>query len=380
MLSRRFTAAALFVCLTCLGVAQDRETLLRSIRERLDALRLERGFPGMTAAFVLKDGTTGEVAVGMSDLDTNTPMKVGDRMLAGSIGKTYLAALVLREVEAGNLSLDDKLSKFLGDEPWFSRLPNANEITLRNLMNHSSGVPEHVTKPDFIKALKESPDRVWKPSELAAFVFDDKPVFAPGAGFSYADTNYILLGIAYEKKTGKEVYAEAQRVLLEPLGLNQTSPSTSRKLLGLVQGHSAEGGPFGLGTRMIKDGQFVINPQMEWMGGGFISAAQDLALWAKALFGAEVLKPATRALMVDAAIPANTGRGDKYGFGVQVRESAWGVSLGHGGWFPGYLSEMEYFPEHGVAIAVQFNTDNFRLLRGHPRSFVAEVAKIVLGG
>lgn len=379
MLTRRH-ALALVISLTSLGVAQDRDAMLRSIRERLDALRKERGFPGMTAAFVLKDGTTGEVAVGMADLDKQIPMKVGDRMLAGSIGKTYLAALVLREVEAGRMSLDDKLSKHLGKEPWFSRVPNAETITLRHLMNHSSGVPEHVMKPAFVEALKSNPDRVWKPVELAAFALGDQPVFAAGAGFSYADTNYILLGLAYERATGKEVYAEAQKSLLGPLKLTHTSPSTSRKLEGLVQGHSAEGGPFGLGTHMIKDGQFVINPQMEWMGGGFISTSQDLALWAKSLFGGTVLKPATRSLMVDGAIAANTGRGDQYGLGVQVRESAWGVSLGHGGWFPGYLSEMEYFPDQGIAIAVQFNTDNFRLLRGHPRTFVAEVAKVVMGG
>jgi len=79
------------------------------------------------------------------------------------------------------------------------------------------------------------------------------------------------------------------------------------------------------------------------------------------------------------AVPAKTGRGDKYGLGVQVRESQWGISYGHGGWFPGYFSEMEYFPEDKAAIAVQFNTDDFRKLKRRPRAFVAEVASLVFG-
>jgi D-alanyl-D-alanine carboxypeptidase len=78
-------------------------------------------------------------------------------------------------------------------------------------------------------------------------------------------------------------------------------------------------------------------------------------------------------------VPARTGRGDKYGLGVQIRESPWGVSYGHGGWFPGYLSEMEYFPDHKVAIAVQITTDDMRKLGRRPRALVAEIARIILG-
>ena len=78
-------------------------------------------------------------------------------------------------------------------------------------------------------------------------------------------------------------------------------------------------------------------------------------------------------------VPARTGRGDKYGLGVQIRESAWGVSYGHGGWFPGYLSEMEYFPSKRVAIAVQINTDDMAKLGRRPRAVLAEVARILMG-
>src|SRR5262249_40404736 len=72
------------------------------------------------------------------------------------------------------------------------------------------------------------------------------------------------------------------------------------------------------------------------------------------------------------------GKGDQYGLGVQIRLSPWGTSLGHGGWFPGYLSEMEFFPATRLAVAVQFNTDDMRSLGKHPRFFVAQVARAIL--
>jgi D-alanyl-D-alanine carboxypeptidase len=129
---------------------------------------------------------------------------------------------------------------------------------------------------------------------------------------------------------------------------------------------------------VITGGKFIINPQMEWTGGGLNSTTEDLARWAKALYEGRVLKRSSLEAML-AGVEAKTGRGDKYGLGVQIRQSEWGVSYGHGGWFPGYLSEMEYFPEHKVAIAVQFNTDFGRRIKKGLRQYIADFARLVLG-
>jgi D-alanyl-D-alanine carboxypeptidase len=129
---------------------------------------------------------------------------------------------------------------------------------------------------------------------------------------------------------------------------------------------------------VIVDGKFVINPQMEWTGGGFASTAEDLARWAKALYEGRIVKKPYLEQMLE-AVEAKTGRGDKYGLGVQVRQSEWGISYGHGGWFPGYRSEMEYFPEHRVAIAIQFNTDAARTFKKGLRAYIADFARIIMG-
>ncbi len=356
---------------------QKLEKLRQLAQAKLDELRAGAEFPGATVGFALPDGRSASVSTGLSDVENKLPLSPTDRMLAGSIGKTYVAAVLLQLVEEKRLKLDDKISRWFGREPWFTRLPNAEDITVRMLMNHTSGIPEHVVSPPFTAALKSNPDKVWKPEELIAFIFDSKPLFPAGQGWSYADTNYIVVGMIIERITKKSLYREVERRILKPLKLERTVPSDSRTIPGLITGYSRPNSPFGLEGRVIVGGKMIINPQMEWTGGGFASTAEDLARWAKALYEGRVLNKASLDEMLR-GVEAKTGRGDKYGLGVQVRQSDFGVSYGHGGWFPGYLSEMEYFPEHRVAVAIQFNTDAGRTLKKGLRAYIADFARIVV--
>lgn len=348
-----------------------------ALQKKLAELHGAAEFPGATVGFVLPDGRHGSVAVGVSDLTAKTPMKPADRMLAGSIGKTYFAAVVLQLAEAGKIKLDEKISRWFGSETWFKRLPNAEGITLRMLMNHTSGIPEHVLNSEFIAAMRAQPDRVWRPVELIGYVLDAKPLFAAGEGFSYADTNYILVGMIAERVTKKDLYAEVSRRVLKPLGLRDTIPSDRRQLPGVVTGHSRANSPFGVEGPVITGGKFVFNPQMEWTGGGFASTAEDLARWAKFLYEGKVFGPdyLTQMLAGDVVRP---GLGSGYGLGAQVWKGDLGTSYGHGGWFPGYLSQMEYFPAQKIAIAIQFNTDAGRQLKKSPRSYLLDMAHVVI--
>src|SRR5690606_34417756 len=119
-------------------------------------------------------------------------MKPTDRMLAGSTGKTFAAATALQLVKEGKIGLDDKVSKYLGAEEWFERLPNANDITVRQLMNHTSGLVRYEFKDQFTKDLTANPDKSWRPEELVTYLFGESPPFAAGEGWDYSDTNYIV--------------------------------------------------------------------------------------------------------------------------------------------------------------------------------------------
>ena len=158
---------------------------------KLDDWHKACSFPGATLGVVLPDGESFGLAVGYSDRDARTAMKPAGRMLAGSVGNTFAAATALQLVKEGKIQLDDKVEKYLGRESWFSRLPNAKEITVRQLMNHTSGLVRYEFKPQFTKDLTANPEKVWKPAELVAYLFDEKPPFEAGMGWDYSDTNYI---------------------------------------------------------------------------------------------------------------------------------------------------------------------------------------------
>jgi len=203
--------------------------LRASLQSKLDALHAAGSFPGVTIGFVLPDGRSSSVSTGVADVESKVPLKPSDRMLAGSIGKTYVSAVMLQLVQDGKVNLDTKIDRWFGSESWFPRLPNAKDITLRMLMNHSSGIPEHVLNKNFIAEMKKNPDRIWKHEELVAYILDSK-LFPAGQGWSYADTNYILVGMIFEQVTGKTVYGEVQRRILKPLNLERTIPSDRRIL------------------------------------------------------------------------------------------------------------------------------------------------------
>jgi D-alanyl-D-alanine carboxypeptidase len=120
---------------------------------------------------------------------------------------------------------------------------------------------------------------------------------------------------------------------------------------------------------MIHEGRFTINPQFEWTGGGFASTAQDLARWAKMMYEGRAYSPDLLPQVLDGVSAPMLGRETKYGLGVIVRKTSAGTSYGHSGFFPGYMTDMMYFPDSKIAIAVQVNTSVGRDL-GKPLSRV----------
>ncbi|MCI0491019.1 MAG: beta-lactamase family protein [Blastocatellia bacterium] len=351
--------------------------LRKRLEEKFDELHKAGRFPGATAGFALADGSSFGLATGLSDRETKTPMKPDDRMLQGSVGKTYVAAVALQLVHEKKIGLDDRIEKYLGRESWFARLPNARDITVRQLMNHTSGLVRYEFKEQFLKDLTGDPDKSWKPEELVAYLLDTQAPFAAGQGWDYSDTNYIVLGMIIERVTKSRYYDEAKKRILTPLKLRNTVPSDSRIIQGLIQGYAGADNPFGGRDPMLVDGKFAINPQFEWCGGGIASTAEDLARWAKALYEGKAFDKSLLTEMLD-GVPARLGPQAKYGLGVIIRPTSLGITYGHSGFFPGYVTDMMYFPEHKLAIAVQVNTSAPRTT-GKPLSrFITDFAEIIL--
>ena len=131
-----------------------RHTLQQQLQSKFEELHKGASFPGGTAGFVLADGSSFAIAVGVSDRTAKTPMKTTDRLLLGSVGKTYVSAVALQMIHEKKFSLDDTLDKFFGTTPWFPRLANASKITVRHLMTHTSGIVRYELNPRFTRDLK----------------------------------------------------------------------------------------------------------------------------------------------------------------------------------------------------------------------------------
>lgn len=380
--TRKLTLA-LVVCLlstvvVCGQTAVANTTALKTaLQLKLDEWHNTSSFPGATLGVVLENGESFGLAVGVSDRDTRTAMRPTDRMPAGSVGKTFAAATALQLIKEGKIGLDDKIEKYLGREPWFARLPNAKDITIRQLMNHTSGLVRYEFKEQFTKDLTANPEKIWKPAELVAYLFDEKPKFEAGKGWDYSDTNYIVLGMIIEKVTGKKFYYEANKRLLKPLKLTGTIPQDGPRLKGVVQGYAGPNNRFGGTDTMIANGRFVINPQFEWTGGGYASTAQDLARWAKMLYEGKAFSPDFLPQVVDGISAPMLGRETKYGLGVIIRKAPVGTSYGHSGFFPGYMTDMMYFPDHKVAVAIQVNTSVSRNLGKPLNRVLTEVMEVI---
>jgi len=337
------------------------QPLQARVRSYLDEWRTSGTFPGAAVGIVLKDGTAFAVTTGVGDRAAKTPIKSDDLFMAGSTGKTFFAAVAVQLIEAGRLDLDAPISKYLGTRPWFGRLPNAKDITVRMLMTHTSGLVRYEMNPKFTADLRAHPDKAWTPEEELSYLFDATPPFAAGQGWDYSDTNYIVLGIILEGITGTKLYDEVRTRFLNPLQLTRVVPSTSRRIPGLVPGYAGARDPLGLPDEVVSNGQFVINPQFEWTGGGYATSPLDLARWGHELYAGRALSATARKLMIDAAVPARLGPETKYGLGVIVRGTTpAGPTWGHSGFFPGYLTELVHLPESGVTLAIQVNTSDGR--------------------
>ena len=357
--------------------ATGTNVLKKELQMKLDEWHHAGKFPGATVGVVLPDGESFGLAVGYSDRESKTPMKPTDRMLTGSTGKTFAAATAMLLIKEGKIGLDDKVEKYFGNEVWFARLPNAKDITVRQLMNHTSGLVRYEFKEQFTKDLSANPGKVWKPEELLSYLLDEKAPFEAGKGWDYSDTNYIVLGMIIEKVTRRSFYDEANKRVVRKLKLSNTIPQDSREIKGLVQGYAGANNPFGGRDEMISDGKFAINPQFEWTGGGWASTSEDLARWAKLMYEGKAFDASMVPIMLD-GVPAKLGPNVKYGLGVIIRPTAAGLTYGHSGFFPGYLTDMMYFPEKKIAIAVQVNSSAPQIFGGKPPArLIAEMAEIV---
>jgi len=303
--------------------------------------------------------------VGVSGVSHGTtPIKPDTVFDAGSITKNFVAALTLKLVEESLLTLDDPLHKWLPDYP-----NTDNTITIRQLLNHTSGL-DSLQGPSAIRPVLKDPGRLWTPKEVLTTLVG-KPHFPKGTGWQYSNTGYILLGMIIEKATGSKIAIELRNRFWNPLGLDNTFFAVEEVLPENI----AHGWIDLNGDKVLDD--FSVFPRtalysLFWAAGGVFSTSEDLAKWTHALFHeGRVLNKGSldQMLAFHSPIPKPIITG--YGFGVQrykprffngsifktgrkeIHLELWG----HAGNGIGYFCFIWYLPEYGVSIGFMSNRE-----------------------
>ena len=315
---------------------------------------LDRGLTGV-ALSVEQDGDVRFAGVaGLANREAETPLARSDQFRIYSITKTFTAVLVLQLVDAGILSLDDMAADWL-DDPVVARIPHIEQITLRHLLTHTSGVYDYFAddSPFWEDAyLGEDADwtQVWTPEELLAYAdgANHAPDFAPGEGVRYSNTGYILLGLIVEQATGQRYHDLLHTRILDPLGMTDTFFAAAEPVPGgTVQGYHQ------LGDELVNVSATHLSAQ--GTEGGMVSTTNDLLRFVRAVFGGELLEPASLQEMVT-FVPSERP-GIAWGMGVAQMHTAAGDLAGMAGDGPGFAARMFQLPEADLTVVLLTNTN-----------------------
>lgn len=344
--------------------------------------------PGVSVAAVLPDGRTIAVAGGLSDPDTAKPMTPSTRLMSGSTGKTFAAATAMALVDAGKLDLDAPIAPLFADAPWYARLPNARALTLRMLLQHSEGFPQFLDEPDFQWSLMTDAvrgrDIGYPPEKMLSFILDEPALFAPGTRHAYSDLGYHLAGLTMEKVTGRSYYELLDTLILSRLKSPDVIPATSTDLPGLAAGYArgdimaAIAGMTGRTTDA--EGHLRHSPKLEYTGGGLALTPRALAQFYWKLANGMIVPRATFDTMMTSSLPLpgapQPGVTQAYGLGMFVtKRPELGRYISHSGYYPGYSSNVAMLLDHGIAVAVQQNSDHGDDIYAMLKELAADVLK-----
>jgi CubicO group peptidase (beta-lactamase class C family) len=327
---------------------------------------------GLAAVTFAPDGTVWQGFTGLSSRETQAPVDANSVFGIGSITKPIVATTILQLYEEGKLNLNDTVSQWL---PNLSKsITNADRITIRQLLGHTSGIPEYLDQPEaraqFFADPKAFFNRTIDVKELLSFIQGKPALGEPGAAFFYSNTNFVLLGQIVEKATGTTLAKQLRERIFEPLGLSQTfyAPQEAVSRGNITRTYSELDDDGKITTAdYLNEVDEVSKQGLTWAAGagGIVSTAAELAKIGQALFQGELLAPATLQMMIsdnsDLFVASNRPAGsapnglesDFYGLGIESGSLAGiGNFLRHNGATIGWGSELTYLPARQITATV----------------------------
>lgn len=317
------------------------------LQSTLDEWRLRADIPAAVLGVADSNGRTWVGASGTLEQAGSVPVTTQARFRIASITKVFVSIVVLQLVEEGKLQLDAPLSHHIPAYP-------DQRVRIRQLLNHTSGVPDYSMSDDFNKGLLDHRDRRWTAAELLALVKDTKPDFTPGTDYAYSNTNYILLGEVIKNISGRSWAQEVRRRILDPLNLNSTHIAGSEQVPEPVIPGYFDADNDGDVENIETGGPWPALETSEGPAGAIISTGPDLLAFGEALFrGRLVQEPTLRAMVAEGPYHP---RFSNYGLGLEILRPDYRTTIwGHGGFLPGFKSALWYLPSRDAVIVVLAN-------------------------
>lgn len=291
-------------------------------------------------------GNEAWTSAGMANVESDIPMNRDTKLRIASISKTFLAVTILQLIEEGKLELDDNFSNYLPDSIT-TLFTHGNDITIFQLLGHTSGLYDF-EDDQFMMILSQNPTYHWTPMELLTYsvMADSTKFFPPGTEYHYSNTNYILLGLILEQRTGISMQQNIRDRILTPLDLNNTFSG------GLEQVPQDN---YAIGYQPLPDETMLfVNDQtvplyFEWGHGHMISTVHDLWIFFDALTKKQLFQEQST---LDAMLSFSTFSENTYGLGIANINSG---LVGHSGSTMGFISLATINPQNGSAIIFCFN-------------------------
>jgi D-alanyl-D-alanine carboxypeptidase len=318
------------------------------LQQLLDRWRHRADVPAVTVAVTGSGRTRLVAASGTGQRGGDDRVTTESQFRIASITKMFVATVVLQLVEEGRLRLDAPVADYV---PGFAL---ARGVTIRQLLNHTSGIPDYGRTKRFNEGLLADRDRRWSSDEILALVAGFRRDFRPGTNYLYSNTGYILLGKVIDAVTGSTWAGEIRRRILDPLHLQHTYIPGFENVQGRVVPGYIDVNQDGHEENTETGRPWPSLETSEDSAGAIVSTAGDLATFGTALFHGKLVRPATLRQMV--AEGPHHPRIANYGLGVQTYRPDYQLTLrGHGGMTLGFKSVLWYVPNHDVLVVVLTN-------------------------
>lgn len=322
----------------------------KSLQQQLDRLVAQDDGPPGVIALLTRAGRTQVYTAGVGDIATGRPPRPDDHMRIASIAKAFSGAVALQLVDQGRLSLDDTIGELLPDQPaaWHT-------VTLRQLLQHTSGLPDFSAAPGFLEIIGADPRHVFDPRKLLDFVAGEPLLFRPGSLYEYSNSDNIAVALMAEAVTDRRYEDLLRDLVYRPLGLRRTSlPLGYRLPRPYLHGYDV------LPPAEPEDISEALGTSGIWASGGIVSTPKDLGAFIRAYGGPALLSEKTRKEQLafrpgDSSEPAGPGT-NAAGLAIFQYTTRCGVLYGHSGNFPGYTQLAATTPDGTRSLTFSINT------------------------